>query len=207
MSKLKPQINPKLFIAALSTGAALVLSAATSAGHAQGGFTIKKNQLEQVTPYKARQRVDIIDETPIVTDHRKRSEAGPIYQIEIPPLTAGPAGSVIKISPTSNNLQPAGFGSNISPNSGAGRNRNLPAVEQGHLGKQMAAEAKAMKATSARPIGKPSNTIAPAQIKSVTAPASYSNYKAVGNSGSAGSMQKTTTDATGVIKKRDLLLK
>lgn len=38
MSKLKPQINPKLFIAALSTGAALVLSAATSAGYAQGGF-------------------------------------------------------------------------------------------------------------------------------------------------------------------------
>lgn len=207
MSKLKPQINLKLFIAALSTGAALVLSAATSAGHAQGGFTIKKNQLEQVTPYKARQRVDIIDETPIVTDHRKRPEAGPIYQIEIPPLTAGSAGSVVKISPTSNNLQPAGFGSNISPNSGAGSNRNLPAVEQGHLAKQFLAESKAIKATSARPIGKPVSRVMAPQIKSVSAPSTYSNYKPVGNSGSASSIRQTTTAATGVVKKRDLLLK
>jgi len=207
MSKLKPQINPKLFIAALSTGAALVLSAATSAGHAQGGFTIKKDQLEQVTPYKARRRVDIIDESPIVTDHRKRPEAGPTYQIEIPPLPAGSAGSVIKISPTSNNLPAAGFGSNISPNNGAARNRNLPTVEQGHLGKQLLAESKAIKTTAARPIGKPASRIAASQVKAVSAPSTYSSYKPAGNSGSASSLRKTTTDATGVIKKRDLLLK
>lgn len=206
MSNRKPQNNLKLYLAALSTGAALVLSAATCAGYAQGGFTIKKNQLEQVTPYKARQQVQIVDETPIVTDVRRKQEPEKSYQINIPALSTGGTGGVVTLNPTSRNLPSAGFNSNI-PAGGTGVNRNLPGVEQGHLGKQMAADAKAMKSTAVRQIGKPGSkpAIAAPQISTPSSPAAYSSYKTSG--GSAGSNVKTTTDATGVIKKRDLLLK
>jgi len=209
MSNIKPQNNLKLYVAALSTGAALVLSAATSAGHAQGGFTIKKNQLEQVSPFKARQQVQIVDESPIVTDVRRKPEAEKNYQINIPALSSGgPSGGVVTINPTSRNLPSASFGSNI-PAGGTGVNRNLPGVEQGHLGKQMAAEANAIKSTSVRPIGKPGIkpvfTAPPVRISTPSSPAAYSPYKT--SSGSAGSTVKTTADATGKIKDRDRLLK
>ncbi len=207
MSNIKPQNNLKLYIAALSTGAALVLSAATSAGHAQGSFTVKKNQLEQVSPFKARQQVQIVDESPIVTDVRRKPEAEKNYQINIPALSGGgSSGGVVTINPTSRNLPSASFGSNI-PAGGTGVNRNLPGVEQGHLGKQMAAEANAIKATSVRPIGKPGSkpVLTAPKTSTSSSPAAYSPYKT--SSGSAGSTVKTTTDATGKIKDRDRLLK
>lgn len=206
-----PQNNLKLYIAALSTGAALVLSAATSAGHAQGSFTIKKNQLEQVSPFKARQQVQIVDESPIVTDVRRRPEAEKNYQINIPALSSGgpsvgSGSGVVTLNPTSRNLPSASFGSNI-PAGGTGVSRSLPGVEQGHLGKQMAAEARAIKSTSVRPIGKPGvkPVLASPQMSTSGSPAAYSPYKT--SSGSAGSSFTTTTDATGKIKNRDRLLK
>lgn len=211
MFNIKPQNNCKLYIAALSTGAALVLSAATSAGHAQGSFAIKKNQLEQVSPFKARQQVQIVDESPIVTDVRRKPEAEKIYQINLPALSSGgpnggSSGGVVTINPTSRNLPSATFESQI-PAGGIGVNRNLPGVERGHLGKQMAAEAKAIKTTSVRPIGKPGvkPVLSAPQASTSSSPAAYSPYKT--SSGSAGSSVKTTTDATGKIKDRDRLLK
>ncbi|MFA6212442.1 MAG: hypothetical protein WCT03_03685 [Candidatus Obscuribacterales bacterium] len=207
MSKLKPQINPKLFIAALSTGAALVLSAATSAGHAQNSVRYTTGKLEQVHSHTTPLKLQLINENPTMTDCRPVEEAPKTYQFNIPGRqNASSAPGVIQINATPRALPSASFNSNI-PAGGTGVNRSLPGVEQGHLGKQMAAEAKAIKATSARPIGKPTNAIAPSQIKSVSAPVSYPSYKSAGNLGSASSLQKTTTDATGVIKKRDLLLK
>ena len=207
MTNRKPQISLKLYIAALSTGAALVLSAATSAGHAQGSFAIKKNQLEQVSPFKARQQVQIVDESPIVTDVRRKPEAEKIYQINLPALSSGgSSGGVVTINPTSRNLPSATFESQI-PAGGIGVNRNLPGVERGHLGKQLAAEARAIKSTSVRPIGKPGvkPVLSARQASTSSSPAAYSPYKT--SSGSAGSTVKTTTDATGKIKDRDRLLK
>lgn len=209
MINSRPQKNCKLYLAALYTGAALVLSAATSAGYAQGSFTIKKNQLDPATPFKARQQLQIVDESPIVTDVRRKQEPEKSYQINIPASSSigGGAGGVVTLNPTSRNLPAAGFSSNI-PAGGTGINRNLPGVEQGHLGKQMAAEAKAIKATSVRPIGKPG--IKPAfssspQISKSASPAAYSIYKS--STGGAGSSQKTTAEASGKIRNRDLLLK
>jgi len=207
MTNRKPQISLKLYIAALSTGAALVLSAATSAGHAQGSFAVKKNQLEQVSPFKARQQVQIVDESPIVTDVRRKPEAEKIYQINLPALSSGgSSGGVVTINPTSRNLPSATFESQI-PAGGIGVNRNLPGVERGHLGKQLAAEARAIKSTSVRPIGKPGvkPVLSAPQASTSSSPAAYSPYKT--SSGSAGSTVKTTTDATGKIKDRDRLLK
>ena len=207
MTNRKPQISLKLYIAALSTGAALVLSAATSAGHAQGSFAVKKNQLEQVSPFKARQQVQIVDESPIVTDVRRKPEAEKIYQINLPALSSGgSSGGVVTINPTSRNLPSATFESQI-PAGGIGVNRNLPGVERGHLGKQLAAEARAIKSTSVRPIGKPGvkPVLSAPQASTSSSPAAYSPYKT--SSGSAGSSVKTTTDATGKIKDRDRLLK
>ena len=207
MFNIKPQNNCKLYIAALSTGAALVLSAATSAGHAQGSFAVKKNQLEQVSPFKARQQVQIVDESPIVTDVRRKPEAEKIYQINLPALSSGgSSGGVVTINPTSRNLPSATFESQI-PAGGIGVNRNLPGVERGHLGKQLAAEARAIKSTSVRPIGKPGvkPVLSAPQASTSSSPAAYSPYKT--SSGSAGSTVKTTTDATGKIKDRDRLLK
>jgi hypothetical protein len=209
MISLKLQINPKFYNAALFTGAALVLSAATSAGYAQGSFTIKKNQLDPATPFKARQQLQIVDESPIVTDVRRKQEPEKNYQINIPALSSigGGAGGVVTLNPTSRNLPSAGFNSNI-PAGGTGVNRNLPGVEQGHLGKQMAAEAKAIKSTSVRPIGrpgiKPASTPSP-QVSNPASPAAYSSYK--NSVGGAGSSRKTTAEATGKIQRRDLLLK
>lgn len=206
MSNRKPQNNLKLYLAALSTGAALVLSAATCAGQAQNSVRYTKGQLEQVKSHTSRPIVYIEDDTPIVIDHRKKKEAATTYQINIPALSDAVSGGVVTLNPTSRNLPSAGFNSNI-PAGGTGVNRNLPGVEQGHLGKQMAADAKAMKSTAVRQIGKPGSkpAIAAPQISTPSSPAAYSSYKTSG--GSAGSNVKTTTDATGVIKKRDLLLK
>jgi hypothetical protein len=103
------------------------------------GFNVRKNALPDASQVeRSRQRVQIVDPSPIVTDTRKPPEDTTTYMINIPPLKqskntvvqignggAGNNGGQTSVPIQSNNLPNASFKTNI-PAGGPASSKGLP---------------------------------------------------------------------------------
>ena len=92
--------------------------------------TLKRDALQQVEPFHARKQVQIIDESPIVTDLRRAPQQD-VYNIEVGPGPAGQAPRVFSIKAGGPGSLPfAGTTSNI-PAGGMRPVGNLPSTKMG----------------------------------------------------------------------------
>lgn len=173
------------------------------------GFSVKKDELEKVEFYKARRKVDILEEGPIINDRRTAPAASKIYQINLPPLaTPSPTITQINVPGTpqgqgliyvdSGTPPPAGFESNMrSLQSRDGLPGTKMGVMRNHsVNGHMKAPAKPDNGLKI----KPANS-APQRVFK------YTNMDSGSITGSTGNSSKTRVTGTikSPIKKGDLL--
>lgn len=164
---------------------------------AQTVVNIKRDQLEPVKSHTARRQIQILDESPIVTDLRHPRENSPTYAINLSPL-AGSTGQpgVIMLTPERSGLPQSGFQSQI-PAGGLIKPR-LPGTTMG--GHAPIDRAPSMpSAQSVRPVGIKSVSLAHSGKPASVTPATYSPYQTGGGGFDSRFAQHVQTKATGTL--------
>jgi hypothetical protein len=145
----------------------LTLVCAGAASAQNQTVTIHKDALQKVEPYHARRQIQIIDESPIVSDLRRAPQQPDQFNIQIGPGPAAQAPRIITIKAGGPGSLPfAGTTSNI-PSGGMRAPGNLAPTHMGVLPKYAPPRAIG----SSAPTHSLSNTTAIAKL--ATAPAEY----------------------------------
>jgi hypothetical protein len=197
-------------------GGMCIISAnpAEAQGYAQSqGVKVRKDALEKVNWYKHPRIIHIVDDSPIVRDHRTpESDAGSVtinvgpvgnaggsgVSATIPPgglkLAGGPAGFRLE----NPGLPKVGFGSNINPS----KLKPAQPLPQGSLAKQISGKLSPP-AQATAPVGKVASPRPVIASQPTTKVATYQNLPVA--SVSSGSSLRITTDVSGKLKRGDLL--
>jgi len=168
-----------------------------SPAEAQTVVNIKRDQLEQVKPHTARRQIQILDESPVVTDLRHPRENSPTYAINLSPLggSNGQPG-VIMLTPERSGLPQSGFQSQI-PVGGLIKPRLPGTTMGGHAPIDRAATMP--HAQSVRPVGIKAVSAAHSGKPASVTPATYSAYQTGGGGFDSRFAQHVQTKATATL--------
>ena len=196
-------------VASFITCAGLQPAHAQYAANSGGSIKIKKDALEQVTWFKGRRHIQIVDESAVVSDLRRAKDNG-VIEVNIPPAPKGSsamstipagglklpgAGTILVSLPA---LPSAGFGSNI-PALGVAPSKSLPkGLSTNMLAGRLAAEQAALKPGSSQAPLVVAHQSRPTMVKS------YGTYAPSAVTASASS--SSTASVKGQLLQRRSLL-
>ncbi len=211
-----------LLIVGLVAGGLFLVSAesaqAQSHAQAQGGVRLRKDVLEKVTFYKAPRQIQILDDGPIVRDHRTGAQDPGTVNIQLGPVGGGAAANGLPSTLPPGGLRLGGGtqgfrleNSNL-PKAALGSNINESRLKPGGLPSGKSTNLLAGKpvkqpiATAARP-GKLLNGSRPLVAAQQYQP--LLTYPSIASTaaGSGKSTFSTSATVTGVVKRRSLLKK